>query len=172
MVKKVNVDRRLLSALVFTALVFFVRDSVASPYEEPWSWGRRDATDEVRIAAAQMIPDDAVVRAGSRLLPMLTERPGLFELSFDSAEDPAQQADAVAQGVNWVIADRGDAPSTWTDRQFDIFAVQFPVALGWVQVLDDSEAGIRVFTLPSEAERLGLTPVVGVGVDDADQAAG
>ncbi|MFN3218697.1 MAG: DUF2079 domain-containing protein [Acidimicrobiales bacterium] len=171
MVKKVNVDRRLLSALVFTALVFFVRDSVSSPYEEPWTWGRRDAVDESRLSAAELIPDDAVVRAGSRLLPLLTERTGLFELRFDAGEDPAQQADAVAQGVNWVIADFADAPSTWTARQFDIFAVQFPVALGWVQVLDDRETGIRVFTLPSEAERLGLTPVVGAG-DDTDRAAG
>lgn len=171
MVKKVNVDRRLLSALVFTAVVFFVRDSVTSPYEEPWNWGRRDAVDESRRSVAALIPDEAVVRAGSRLLPLLTERTGLYELRFDAGEDPAQQADTVAQGVDWVIADFADAPSTWTARQFDIFAVQFPVALGWVQVFEDSASGIRVFTLPSEVERLGLEPVVAQS-GDTDRAEG
>jgi len=39
-VQKVNVDRRVISALVLTATVFFARDAVTSPYEEPWAWGR------------------------------------------------------------------------------------------------------------------------------------
>ena len=56
-VERVNVDRRVLIALVFASAVFFVQDSPASPYEEPWAWGVRDVADQARLDAADLVPD-------------------------------------------------------------------------------------------------------------------
>jgi len=56
LVKQVRVERRIILALLLTALVFFVRDSSTSPYQEPWQWGEQDQIDVARIRAVDSIP--------------------------------------------------------------------------------------------------------------------
>ncbi len=105
--KRTLIDPRVLGAIVLTASVFFVRDSLSTPYERPWTWGGRDASDLSRLAAIDDIPEDALVRASRTLLPALSERPRLFEL--DTSENFAR-GEAAAAGVNVVILDLDAAP--------------------------------------------------------------
>lgn len=118
-VERVNVDRRVLWALVLTASVFFVRDSASSPYEEPWWWGARDITDQARLAAIEVIPDDAAVRASPKLLPLLFERERLFELDTTGAEP---DVDAAVDRVEWIIFDLTEAEH-WEGNRALVFDV-------------------------------------------------
>ena len=156
-VQRVNVDRRVIGALVFTAAVFFVRDAVTSPYEQPWSWGRQDGVDEARLAAEELIPEDGVVRAAPKILPLLTERIGLFllDLPNDQNANVIELADEAAVGVNWIVFDLAEVPE-WA-RETNIPVQQFCTRLaesGWVPVA--RERGVFVYTFADEAERLGL----------------
>jgi Predicted membrane protein (DUF2079) len=156
-VQLVNVDKRFVVALLLTSSVFFVADSVTSPYAEPWSWGRRDLVDSARLEAAEMIPDDAVVRAAPTLLPLLTERVGLFELDappiYDSNVGPT-----VIEGSNWIVFDRTAVPG-WSSLNMLDFRTAILVTARFEQVYGDRDSEIQVFALPSEVERLGLQPV-------------
>ena len=78
-VQRVNVDRAIIGALLFTSVVFFAANSVTSPYEEPWTWGRQNPVDVARLELAEIVPDDAVVRASEKMLPLLSERIALLE---------------------------------------------------------------------------------------------
>lgn len=158
-VQKVNVDRRLISALVFTAAVFFARDAVTSPYEEPWSWGRQDGVDQARLDTADLIPDDAVVRAAPKLLPLITERVGLFELFTPAsrADDVPAVARDAAVGVNWIVFDRTEVRDAWNDFQQGQFCARL-VGDGWVPV--SRAAGVEVYTFETIAIDLGLAPVL------------
>lgn len=128
-VEKVNVDRRLLWALVLTASVFFIRDSASSPYEEPWSWGSRDLTDQARLAAAELVPDDASVRASPRLLPLLFERERLFELDTTG---PEPDIEAAVDRVDWIIFDRTEVDQ-WTFSRVEEFDVGLG-RIGWLRI--------------------------------------
>lgn len=158
-VQKVNIDRRLISALVFTAAVFFARDAVTSPYEEPWAWGRQDAVDQARFDAADLIPEDAVVRAAPKVLPLITERVGLFglDLPVDPAIEGFDVANAAALDVNWIVFDRSEINETWSDQERRVFPLAFCTELarsGWLPVARD--AGVEVYTFETIAESLGL----------------
>ena len=158
-VQKVNIDRRLISALVFTAAVFFVRDAVTSPYEEPWSWGRQDGIDQARFDAADLIPEDAVVRAAPKVLPLITERVGLFELDTpaERAEEVPDVAREAAEGVNWIVFDRTEVDGLWDDLQQAQFCTRL-AGDGWVQVA--RAANIEVYTFESIALAADL-PIAG-----------
>lgn len=145
LVERVNVDRRVVLALVFTASLFFVRDSLSSPYEEPWSWGRREPSDHARLEAVELVPDEGVVRASPALLPMLTERFGLFELDTTGAPDPV----GAGEGVNWIILDSQAAPG-WDSLDFEQFDLRL-ARVGWETEFDSE--GVRVYRLPGPDER-------------------
>jgi len=124
LVKTVRVERRIILALLLTSLVFFVRDSTTSPYQEPWDWGTRDATDLARLQAVASIPPEATngapVRASASLLPLLSERLGVYELDLSVGElDPENPevlvtmtereelvVDTATANVDWLIIDR------------------------------------------------------------------
>ena len=154
-VEKVNVDRRVIGALVFTAAVFFAADAVTSPYEKPWSWGSRDAVDEARLEVREMIPIDGVVRAAPKVLPLLTERVGLFELDLPDARsgEAADLADSASEGVNWIVFDQSEVPS-WVGTQGIPAFCQTLALAGWVPVARDD--GVFTYTFADQAEQLGL----------------
>lgn len=112
LVKQVRVDRRVLLALLLTSMVFFARDSVTSPYAAPWQWGDTDLSDDVRREAVSLIPDGVPVRASKSVLPLLSERLGVYELVTDVEQvqlagvDTA--VDAAVERVDWIIFDRDD----------------------------------------------------------------
>ena len=65
---------RVLTVLVLTAIVFFVRDAASSPYEEPWNWGRRSPVDVARVSAATLIGDEARVSVPPEIYPLVADR--------------------------------------------------------------------------------------------------
>ncbi len=109
-VERVNVDQRVLVALLLASTVFFIQDAPSSPYEEPWTWGSRDVADRARVDAADLVPDGEPVRASPTLLPLLAERDTLYEL--DTTGNPHVRR--AAAGVDAVLLDAAAAP-TWDD---------------------------------------------------------
>ena len=73
-VSRILVDRRVLTVIVLTAVVFFVRDAESSPYEEPWDWGRRSSVDVARVSASVLIGDDARVIVPPEVYPLVADR--------------------------------------------------------------------------------------------------
>lgn len=136
-VERVTVDRRVLIALVFASAVFFVQDSPASPYEEPWAWGVRDEADQARLDAADLVPDRDSVRASPTLLPLLAERAAVYEL--DTTDNPHVRR--AADGVDAILLDTEAAPD-WDDDDRRRFQ-QGLVELGFDEVF--AEAGITLY---------------------------
>jgi len=145
LVKRVRVERRIILALLMTALVFFVRDSATSPYQEPWDWGSRDEVDVQRVSAAASIPDEATdgapVRASASVLPLLAERLGVYELDLSVGEvdelDPENRIvfgermntviEVATKDVDWLILDRDFER---IDADINAFRVRL-ASLGW-----------------------------------------
>jgi uncharacterized membrane protein len=155
-VQRVNVDRAVIGALIFTAAVFFTANSISSPYEEPWSWGRRDPVDIARLEVAEMVPEDAVVRASQKILPLLTERVGLHEFNLPEEYDDRLGGEAV-RNVNWFIFDRSEVPRDWNGVDILDFQADIRVGQRFVQVYSNS--GIEAYVTPMEAQRQGLNPL-------------
>jgi uncharacterized membrane protein len=145
LVERVNVDKRLLLALVLTACVFFVLDSATSPYEQPWNWGRLDAADGARLDAVAIVPEAGAVRASPRLLPRLSERTRLYELVTDTADGRDSAPDAILD-VEWIVLDLDAAP-LWTDT---LEQQRFALGLGpgWEQVY--AQQGVFVYQFTGE----------------------
>ena len=155
-VQRVNVDRTVIGALLITASVFFVSNSVASPYEDPWEWGRRQPVAQARRAVAELIPEEAVVRAAPKLLPLLTERVALWEFQVPENYDDKLAEDAV-RNVDWFIFDRTEVPVAWTGVDVLDFQSELKVSKRFVQVFN--EAGIEAYVTPQAAVAAGLEPI-------------
>lgn len=84
-VDRVFIEVRLLATVVAASVLSFIAASPTAPYERPWEWDERSATDEAVLeAVASLDPDDAV-RASPSALAHLAERPWVHLL------DPDQQ---------------------------------------------------------------------------------
>ena len=144
LVERVNVDRRLLTALVLTASLFFLRDAPSSLYERPWDWGRRDTIDMARQEAADLIPSDSSVRASEQVLPLLSNRTRLYVL--DTAIDPDGAAVAATPKVEWIVFDPAAAPD-W--RPLDIESFDLDIRRTGFERLEfeGAETGLRVYRL-------------------------
>ena len=116
--KRTLIDPRVLGAIVLTVLVFFIRDSISSPYQRPWSWSRRDVSDLALVSAVDELPSDALVRASSSVLPQVAERRRVFELD---TSDEFVRAGAAAEGVNVIVLDLAQAPE-WEIAQVITFS--------------------------------------------------
>ena len=102
---RVLVDRRVLIVLVLTAGVFFVRDSGSSPYEEPWTWGRRDLVDVARVASTGWVGNEASVVASPAIFPLLAERETAYVLRLG---EPTIPDAAMVSGVDVVVFDENE----------------------------------------------------------------
>jgi uncharacterized membrane protein len=146
-VERVNVDRRVLMALVLASAVFFIQDAPASPYEEPWAWGNRDVTDHARLDAADLVPDDDSVRASPSLLPLLAERPAVYELETTGNPHVRRAAD----GVDAIVLDAEAAPD-WDDEDRRRFQAGLE-ELGFETVF--AQAGVTVYERTSAGSGSG-----------------
>ena len=155
-VQRVNVDRTVIGALLITASVFFVSNSVASPYEDPWEWGRRQPVDQARLEVAELIPEGAVVRAAPKLLPLLTERIALWEFQIPEKYDD-ELAEGAVRNVDWFIFDRTELPVAWTRVDVLDFQSDLKVSKRFVQVFN--KAGIEAYVTPQAAMGAGLEPI-------------
>ena len=140
LVKRVRVERRIILALLLTSVIFFIRDSPSSPYFEPWDWGPRTASDVARLDAIDRPPLDVPVRASSSVLPLLSERLGVYALDTE-AGTLDDIVPAAVDSVDWIILDR-DAEAASLD--IDRFRSRL-IARGWEVVDRDNENGIEVY---------------------------
>ncbi len=105
-VSRVLVDRRILSVLVLTATVFFVRDAASSPYEQPWDWGRRDAVDHARLTAVDEVQRWDRVLAAPAVFPLVAERTEAYVLDVT---EPILPDPEMVDGIDVVIFDEASA---------------------------------------------------------------
>lgn len=187
LVKQVRVERRVILALLLTAIVFFVRDSSTTPYTEPWSWGARDQVDLARVASVEAIPVGEPVRASVSLLPLMAEQLGVYELDFSigefDGEDPevavplGERLDDVimeiTRDVDWLILDREVEA---IEDQIETFKVRL-ARQGWELLDNPGVASIEVYQftgLISAVPRAAEEPVLlfGFGQDEDDSEDG
>jgi len=134
--------------LIVTAVVghtVFANDSVT---ERPWSWRIRDQVDQARLAAADLIPDDAAVSATDRVWPLIAERravhnfPGPWGGDLPAA-DPVP-LDARRRAVEYIFVDTVDQAQWTGDRAAAL--EQLRAELGTRLIFDRD--GILLYRLP------------------------
>lgn len=129
-VTRVNVDRRVLLALLAGATLLFVTEAPASPYRQPWAWGSRDATDGARMDAARLVGPDEAVAASPTTSALVAARARLVELPPDPQDLTAFRVDQVARASDAILLDTsGTDPRTgeprWSTRQIDLVLSRF-----------------------------------------------
>ncbi len=102
-VTRVNVDHRLVAALLIAALALFSQDAASSPYERPWTWGTRSAVDRARVTAAHRIGERSVA-ASPELLSLVAERRLVRSLPIQPLPSDTQ----IGRGVDAVVLDTTD----------------------------------------------------------------
>jgi len=115
-VERVNVDRRILTAIVLASLAFFAQASAATPYLEPWTWGGRQLSDLARLEVSESIRDDDRVRSEPKSLLLIAERSELSML------DPTVHRDAraVAAEVDAIVLDLAQLEAAdWSPEEID-----------------------------------------------------
>lgn len=120
-VTRINIDRRVLLALLTGAVLLFVVESPTSPYRHPWTWGGRDAADGARMAAVDIVGDDEAVAASPSVSPLLARRAHISELPPDPAALSDRRLDRFTQRVSIVVLDTtavdvDGSPSPWTEE--------------------------------------------------------
>lgn len=83
-VSRIRVDHRVVAAMVLATVAIFVEVAPTSPFNEPWSWGSRDAADGARMEAVDVLDDlDAGggVTASPQLTSLVAERSKVEEMS-------------------------------------------------------------------------------------------
>lgn len=152
LVKRVRVERRIILALMLTSIVFFVRDSPSSPYNEPWEWGQRDEIDEARLAAVAELPGiNEPVRASASILPLLSERLGVYLLDTRGPDSVPDKVAAATARVDWILLDRDDEIDETDENALssvDVGSFRTQLAQrGWNRVeFDDPSVEIYHFT--------------------------
>jgi uncharacterized membrane protein len=136
-VERVNVDRRVLGALMLASLVFFVQEADSSPYQDPWAWGAADGADAARREAADLVPDDASVRASPSMLTLVAERERVEVLVVA----PNPHVRRAADGVDVIAFDEESAPD-WGEEGRRLF-VEGLMELGFVRTYDRD--GIQLY---------------------------
>lgn len=95
----VTVDARVVFGLVIVASLFFVLTSPLSPYERPWDWGRRDATDQTRVAVIEHVSPEARVRTVPAFMGHLAKRETL--LPWPRAERTQSTSSSAKRSDTW-----------------------------------------------------------------------
>jgi hypothetical protein len=121
-VTRVNVDRRVLAALLAGSTLFFLTESPASPYERPWTWGGRDAVDGARELATADLGGDGRVAASPGAIALVAERAVVVELPLDPVDLTAARIRSIASDVDAIVLDTtGSDPQTaldvWTEEE-------------------------------------------------------
>jgi hypothetical protein len=98
-VTRINVDHRVIGALLLAAVVLFVQYAPSSPYQQPWQWGSRDELDGSRQAAIDAIGDRAGVTVSPQLTAMVAERAVVRELPAGPPDDTRPWDPPTTDGV-------------------------------------------------------------------------
>ncbi len=100
-ITRVNLDHRLVGALVLAAAVIFVQNAPSSPYQQPWAWGSRDDTDQARLDAIDAVPDRAGVTVSPQLAALVAER----RVVHDTWIGPPERAGSLRPTTRAVVLD-------------------------------------------------------------------
>ena len=119
-VTRVNVDRRVLLALLAGSMLFFVTEAPTSPYRQPWAWGSQDALDGARQIAAGRVSDTEEVAVSPSSTALLADRADLVELPFAPQDFTVHRVTLVSRDVDVVLldttgTDRRTGAQVWTD---------------------------------------------------------
>lgn len=87
-ITRVNVDHRLVGALLLAATVLFLQDAPSSPYQKPWDWGGRDEMDAARLDAVDRVEGGQPVTVSPQFGQLVAERSTVRELSLGPPERP------------------------------------------------------------------------------------
>ncbi len=145
-VTRVNVDRRVLLALLAGATLLFVAEAPSSPYRQPWAWGSRDAVDGARLLAVDRIGPDAAVAASPATSALVAGRARLLELPPAPEDLTAFRIDQVARNADVVLLDTSELDPRTGEAQWS--TAQVALAL--------SRFERRSFTLTFQAEGVYL----------------
>ncbi len=104
-VTHVNVDRRVLFALLAGATLFFVTEAPTSPYRQPWAWGSQDAVDGARLAAADRIGPTGIVAVSPSSTALVAERAHVIELPLDAANLTTERLRGRVTRSRWILLD-------------------------------------------------------------------
>jgi len=108
-VTRVNVDRRVLLALLAGATLFFVTEAPTSPYRQPWAWGSQDAVDGARLEAADRIGPSGSVAVSPSSTALVAERAEVIELPLDAANLTTRRLEGRISEVRWILLDTNGA---------------------------------------------------------------
>ncbi len=119
-ITRINVDHRVIGALLVGAAVLFVQYAPSSPYQQPWEWGSRDALDGARRAAVDVVGQRAAVTVSPQLTAMVAERAVVRELPAGPPDElrpwGRPTTDAVVIDTTATDAD-GEELWDWDDRR-------------------------------------------------------
>lgn len=128
-VTRVNVDRRVLLALLAGATLLFVTEAPTSPYREPWAWGSRDAVDGARLDAAELVGPDDAVAASPTVSALVAARARIVELPPDPQSLTTFRVDQLSRASEVVLIDTsgidGDGELLWSPDQVELVLGRF-----------------------------------------------
>lgn len=104
-----------LFVLVASAVVGHTLLANDSVLERPWRWSARDGVDRARLAAAELVPDHAIVSASDRMWPLLAERRLLYNFPDPFQDDHGGDAGRprTVASVEYLVLDTVDGVQ-WT----------------------------------------------------------
>ncbi|MGN6696401.1 MAG: DUF2079 domain-containing protein [Aquihabitans sp.] len=112
-VTRVNVDRRVLLALLAGATLFFVTEAPTSPYRQPWAWGSQDVVDGARLEAADRIGPSGSVAVSPSSTALVADRAHVIELPLDAENLTDRLLEGRISQVRWILLDtNGTDPAT------------------------------------------------------------
>jgi hypothetical protein len=116
-VVRVNVDRRIVIALMVGSILFFVTESPSTPYDRPWGWGGRGEAVQDREAMAGEVPPEVGVAVSPTATALVAERGTVVELPPAPDDLDDDRIERVARQVDWVLLDTTpDDPVTLEPR--------------------------------------------------------
>jgi len=102
---RVNVDRRVLIALLAGATLFFVTEAPTSPYRQPWAWGSQDAVDGARLEAADRIGPSGAVAVSPSSTALVADRADVTELPLDASNLTRDRLAGRITDARWILLD-------------------------------------------------------------------
>ncbi|HEX7133187.1 MAG TPA: DUF2079 domain-containing protein [Iamia sp.] len=133
-VSRIRVDHRIVAAMVLATFAIFVQVAPASPFNEPWSWGGRDAVDGGRMQAVDTLEEEyglvGAVAVSPQLTSLVAERWAVHELPAGPPEQgwrpdvPAIILDTTAVGDDgdrlWTDNDQAIALANLRSRSYEV----------------------------------------------------
>jgi hypothetical protein len=104
-VVRVNVDRRVLGALLCGTVLFFLVESPSAPYHRPWDWGGRGRQAQVLEDLAGQVPPGAPMAISPSGTALVADRATLVELPPTPVDLTPVRLEALIGPVDWVLLD-------------------------------------------------------------------